>query len=139
MSECIFCKFAKDLDSAVYHDKRFFWRRDAYPVSPGHTLIIPRQHYETFFDLPYELRVDLERQIREVKLELDEEFKPNGYNVGFNCGEAAGQTVMHCHIHVIPRYVGDIEDPRGGVRGCIPSMRIYESGVYKYEPENGHF
>ena len=98
---------------------------DNYPVSEGHTLLIPKRHCETFFDLS-----DVENQyfiatLNVVKGILDGRYNPDGYNIGMNCGEAAGQTVMHCHIHIIPRYKGDCENPRGGVRGVIPSKQQY--------------
>jgi len=89
--------------------------RDGYPVSPGHTLVIPRRHVGSFFAAtPAEREAILDAIVR-VKRTLDELHAPPGYNVGLNDGPAAGQTVAHCHVHVIPRYAGDVEDPRGGV------------------------
>jgi len=82
---------------------------------------------------------DAKKAIEENWEQLQLPALPAGYNVGINCGEAAGQTVMHCHVHLIPRYDGDMEDPRGGVRGCIPERMNYKNGTLKYEPENGHF
>lgn len=99
--------------------------RDKYPVSPGHTLIIPKRHVETYFDLSNEEKEDVMRLIDSLKEEMDMAIHPDGYNIGFNAGIHAGQTVMHCHIHVIPRYRGDMDDPRGGVRGVIPSKQSY--------------
>ena len=101
--------------------------RDAYPVSPGHTLIIPRRHTGSFFDLSAEERTDLLSLLDRVKTVLDAEFSPQGYNIGINDGAAAGQTVPHLHIHLIPRYTGDCTDPRGGVRWIVPEKADYWS------------
>lgn len=101
--------------------------RDGFPVSPGHSLVIPRRHVETWFDAsPWEQQA-IFQLVEEVKRKLDLELQPHGYNVGFNAGKAAGQTVMHLHVHVIPRFHGDMPDPRGGVRGVIPSRQKYGS------------
>lgn len=94
--------------------------RDAYPVSPGHTLIIPRRHLGSFCELSDEERAALLSLLDTAKSMADAEFKPDGYNVGINDGIAAGQTVPHLHIHLIPRFAGDRPDPRGGVRWVIP-------------------
>ena len=99
--------------------------RDAFPVSPGHTLIIPRRHVASFFDVTDAERADLMSLLAVARDSLDREFRPAGYNVGINDGTAAGQTVPHLHIHLIPRYVGDCEDPRGGVRWVLPARAAY--------------
>jgi len=101
--------------------------RDAYPVSPGHTLIIPRRHVGSFFQLSAEEREDLLGLLDAAKTEIDREFKPSAYNIGINDGPSAGQTVLHLHIHLIPRYEGDRLDPRGGVRWIIPEKADYWS------------
>ena len=98
---------------------------DGFPVSPGHTLVVTRRHVETYFDAGAMERAALWRAVDEVKVLLDDKYAPDGYNVGFNAGASAGQTVMHLHIHVIPRYAGDMPDPRGGVRGVIPEKQRY--------------
>jgi diadenosine tetraphosphate (Ap4A) HIT family hydrolase len=99
--------------------------RDTYAVSPGHTLIIPRRHVASFFDLtPEEVNACMEL-ITEERKRLDEEFKPDGYNIGVNVGPAAGQSIFHVHIHLIPRYEGDVENPQGGVRHVIPKKGHY--------------
>ena len=98
---------------------------DGFPVSPGHTLIVPKREIPTWFDASKEEQHAMLELIDMVKQELDSEFRPDGYNVGFNAGEAAGQTVMHLHLHVIPRYRGDVADPRGGIRHIIPSRAAY--------------
>lgn len=99
--------------------------RDLYPVSPGHTLVIPWRHVGSFFELTPEERAGLMDLLEAAKASLDAEFKPDAYNVGLNDGPAAGQTVPHCHLHLIPRYEGDVEDPRGGVRWVVPGKAKY--------------
>ena len=99
--------------------------RDAFPVSPGHTLIIPKRHVASFFDITDAERADLLALLSFVRDDLDREFHPAGYNIGINDGAAAGQTVPHLHIHLIPRYAGDQPDPRGGVRWVIPDKSAY--------------
>jgi diadenosine tetraphosphate (Ap4A) HIT family hydrolase len=99
---------------------------DAYPVTPGHTLIVPRRHASDFFALTEEERRDLFRladSIRERMLREDPAI--TGFNLGMNCGSAAGQTIPHAHLHLIPRRDGDVENPRGGVRGVIPAKQKY--------------
>jgi diadenosine tetraphosphate (Ap4A) HIT family hydrolase len=94
--------------------------RDRDPVSDGHTLVIPRRLVVDFFGTTDDERLALFALIDEVKRALDATHRPDGYNVGFNAGESAGQTVFHLHLHVIPRYHGDVTDPRGGIRHVIP-------------------
>lgn len=101
--------------------------RDGYPISKGHTLIVPLRHTGSFFDLTETERSDLLLLLDKAKLNLENEFKPDGYNIGINDGPAAGQTVPHLHIHLIPRYAGDRADPRGGVRWIIPEKADYWS------------
>jgi len=98
---------------------------DGYPVSKGHCLIIPNRVYPDYFESTPEEIKGLNELIFMTKEFLDKEYKPSGYNIGVNCGEDSGQTVFHLHIHLIPRYKGDVEDPRGGVRGVIPSKQKY--------------
>ena len=104
----------------------FFVVRDRFPVSEGHSLIISRrQDAVTYFDLSPDEKQELLQLIEQVKAALESELSPDGYNIGMNCGAAAGQTVMRFHCHVIPRFNGDMDDPRGGVRLCIPSKGNY--------------
>ena len=98
---------------------------DGFPVSEGHCLIIPKRVYPDYFDSTPEEIKGLNELIFMTKEFLDKEYKPTGYNIGVNSGEDSGQTVFHLHIHLIPRYKGDVEDPRGGVRGVIPSKQKY--------------
>ena len=102
--------------------------RDGFPISPGHTLILPRRHIGSFFELEPKERDDLLRLLDASKVTIAAEFNPDGYNIGINDGAAAGQTVPHLHIHLIPRYTGDRVDPRGGVRWIIPEKADYWSG-----------
>jgi diadenosine tetraphosphate (Ap4A) HIT family hydrolase len=100
--------------------------RDRFPVTPGHTLVIPKRLVATWFDATLEEQHALLALVTEVKGTLDAGSpRPDGYNLGINIGEAAGQTVMHLHVHVIPRYHGDMDDPRGGVRHVIPEHGNY--------------
>jgi len=99
--------------------------RDAFPVSPGHTLIIPKRHVASFFEVTEAERADLMSLLAAARDDLDREFRPAGYNVGINDGAAAGQTVPHLHVHLIPRFAGDREDPRGGVRWVLPDKAAY--------------
>lgn len=98
---------------------------DKFPVSNGHTLIIPKKHCADYFDLTFKEQSACTFMINFVKKILAKEYNPNGFNVGINIGEHAGQTVPHVHIHLIPRYKGDVKEPRGGVRGVIPGKRDY--------------
>ena len=98
---------------------------DGFPVSEGHCLIVPKRVYSNYFDSTLDEMIGLHHLVVETKLHLDQKFKPDGYNIGINCGEHSGQTVPHVHIHLIPRYKGDMENPRGGVRGVIPSKQKY--------------
>ncbi|TXH85766.1 HIT family protein [Thauera aminoaromatica] len=99
--------------------------RDAFPVSPGHTLVIPRRHIGSFFELSDAERTCMFELLAQAKAELDLSFQPDGFNIGINDGAAAGQTVPHLHLHLIPRYLGDVPDPRGGVRWVMPGKAKY--------------
>ena len=102
--------------------------RDGFPISLGHTLIIPKRHVGSFFDLTSSEMDAMTSLLTVAKGKLDEEFGPDSYNIGVNDGPAAGQTVPHVHMHLIPRYKGDVQDPRGGVRWLIPDKADYWSG-----------
>lgn len=99
---------------------------DAHPVTDGHTLVVPRRLISSWWEASDDERLDLLALVSEVKCLLDESHAPDGFNVGFNLGAAAGQTIEHFHIHVIPRRWGDVDDPRGGVRAVVPQMRAWE-------------
>ncbi|ACR79348.1 HIT family protein [Kosmotoga olearia] len=122
--KCPFCN--PDNSEIILKNDLCYARFDKYPVSTGHVLVIPFRHFSNYFEATMEEKIAMVRLIDEVKEFLDRKFKPDGYNIGVNVGKPAGQTVMHVHIHVIPRYKGDIEDPTGGVRGVISARRIYD-------------
>ena len=98
---------------------------DGFPLARGHTLVVPRQHVACLFDLPPDVQQAVWRLVALARERLVAELHPDGFNVGLNDGRAAGQTVMHTHIHTIPRYTGDVPDPRGGVRFVIPEKAKY--------------
>ncbi len=109
--------------------------RDAYPVSPGHTLVIPHRHVGSFFDLSPDEGASLLALLEEARRSIEAEHRPDGYNIGVNDGPAAGQTVPHLHIHLIPRYAGDRADPRGGVRWIFPDKADYWSARAPASPD----
>lgn len=98
---------------------------DGFPVNPGHTLIIPRRHVANYYDLTDQEKTALWSMADYCKSIIDSRFSPDGYNIGINIGAAAGQSVPHVHLHLIPRFTGDTPNPRGGVRGVIPSKQNY--------------
>jgi diadenosine tetraphosphate (Ap4A) HIT family hydrolase len=100
---------------------------DNYPISPGHTLVISVRHVGSYFELSRSERDDLWSLVEQAKTKLDSQFAPDSYNIGMNDGPAAGQTIGHCHIHLIPRYAGDVADPRGGLRWIITDKADYWS------------
>lgn len=126
-SECVFCDIEKNSEEKILlSSDNFIAVWDSYPVSPGHILIITKEHRTDYFDLNEKEYGELNDMIRRAKeFLLTRVYSPDGYNIGMNCGGAAGQTIMHFHCHVIPRYSGDMEEPRGGVRHCIPNKGRY--------------
>lgn len=100
---------------------------DGYPISPGHTLVVPRRHEADFFALSHDEQAAVWRLAAAVRAHLDAARPADGYNVGLNAGAAAGQTVLHAHVHVVPRFAGDVQDPRGGVRWVVPDKARYWS------------
>jgi len=120
---CVFCSIAA-ADIIAEHPLALA-KRDGYPLTKGHTLIIPRRHVASFFDCTAEERQAMLGLLDEAKADLDKQHAPDGYNIGLNNGVAAGQTVMHVHMHLIPRYAGDTSDPRGGVRWIFPDKAAY--------------
>ena len=126
-STCLFCKIPRQETNVaiIAKFKHCYAIKDAYPVSNGHTVIIPYEHTENWFTASDEVRLDIMEALLKIKANLDAEYNPDGYNIGVNCGKIAGQSIMHLHVHLIPRYKGDMDDPKGGVRGVIPSKQKY--------------
>lgn len=120
---CIFCK--RDDKTIMFEDNNVYCIYDNYPVNPGHSLIITKRHVSNYFELTLDEKASIDQAITYLKSRLDETYHPDGYNIGINNGAAAGQTIMHLHVHLIPRYQGDVENPRGGVRGVIPQKQSY--------------
>ena len=98
---------------------------DSFPISPGHTLVIPKRHVPDYFELTAEEQNELWQLVNRCKLILQDRFHPDGFNIGVNVGEMAGQSIFHVHIHLIPRYKGDMKNPKGGVRHIIPGKGYY--------------
>ena len=120
------CPFCQPGNSDIALQNQFCYARyDRYPVGKGHLLIIPFRHVANFFELTDAERTAAFELVWQARTKLVSELHPDGFNVGVNVGAIAGQTVMHVHIHLIPRYQGDMERPEGGVRGVIPEKRIY--------------
>jgi diadenosine tetraphosphate (Ap4A) HIT family hydrolase len=121
---CRFC-LSKPGRRIMVKGKFGFAAWDAHPASPGHFLVILYRHVADYFDINDEEREELWRLVGEGKAMADEKHNPDGYNIGINIGKWAGQSIPHLHIHVIPRYQGDVENPKGGVRGVIPQNKLY--------------
>ncbi len=98
---------------------------DKFPVSNGHSLIVPKRLVSNYFDLTLKEQTACWIVVNKVKTILQQKYNPDGFNIGININKDAGQTISHCHIHIIPRYNGDVENPKGGIRGVIPSKKIY--------------
>jgi diadenosine tetraphosphate (Ap4A) HIT family hydrolase len=120
---CPFCSLPPD--RILFERETALTIRDGFPVSSGHTLIILRRHVASFFEVTDAERADLMALLAAARDDLEREVRPAGYNIGINDGAAAGQTVPHLHIHLIPRYEGDRDDPRGGVRWVLPDKAAY--------------
>jgi len=121
--DCPFCTLPQD--RIIDSNEMGFVIRDGFPITPGHTLIIPKRHVGSFFEISLEERDALLILLDQAKKVIDAELNPDSFNIGINDGPAAGQTVPHLHIHLIPRFKGDQEDPRGGVRWIIPGKAKY--------------
>jgi diadenosine tetraphosphate (Ap4A) HIT family hydrolase len=124
--DCLFCQLKTNRIRVESEFALAFL--DGFPVTQGHTLVIPKQHVASLFELPAEAQAAVWALVAQVRNLLREELHPDGFNIGVNDGTAAGQTLMHAHIHVIPRRHGDVADPRGGVRWVIPDTAAYWSG-----------
>ena len=121
--DCPFCNI--EPDRILWENEHSYVMYDGFPVSKGHALVIPKRHTNSFFETTTDERNALLAGLDYAKQRIDDDFKPDAYNIGINDGQAAGQTVAHLHIHVIPRYPGDVEDPRGGIRWIFPDKAKY--------------
>ena len=121
---CIFCDLKKQ--EIIYENDYAFVSYDSYPVSKFHSLIIPKRHIKNFFDLNDKELYACNELIKKIKAKIENDDNlVEGFNLGTNAGSVAGQTIMHCHIHLIPRRKGDVKNPQGGVRGVIPLKQHY--------------
>ena len=129
LDSCPFCDVASQTPRSriLTQNQHGFVIRDGFPVTEGHTLIIPKRHVGSFFDITDEERQSLLYLLDQAKRDIQTEFNPDDYNIGINDGPSAGQTVPHLHIHLIPRYVEERVDPRGGVRWVVPDKAHYWS------------
>tara|TARA_B100001741_G_scaffold268148_1_gene234684 strand:+ start:312 stop:713 length:402 start_codon:yes stop_codon:yes gene_type:complete len=121
---CLFCTIKNN--DIIEENKFAFATLDSYPVSSQHCLIIPKRHVKDYFDLSEEEVLGCDQLIKKIKIKVENNDKTiKGFNIGINSGKEAGQSIMHCHIHLIPRREGDVQNPQGGVRGVIPSKQHY--------------
>ena len=122
---CLFCNVS--LSEYIFENNLAFSTFDSYPVSKLHTLIIPKRHVENYFDMSEEEVLSCNHLIKKMKHKIQElDSTVDGFNIGTNSGKLAGQSIMHCHIHLIPRRKNDVDNPQGGVRGVIPSKQHYQ-------------
>ena len=121
--KCIFCNLRDE--RIIYECNHTIAFIDTYPASPGHTLVVPKRHIPTYFDASENEILAIGKAVQICKEFLDNEFNPDAYNIGINNGEAAGQSIKHLHVHIIPRYKGDVEDPKGGVRWILKNKANY--------------
>ena len=123
-SECLFCNIPQE--RIVLENGLAYAVRDGFPVTKMHSIIIPKRHIKDYFDLNKDELLACDHLIRSLKEEINNsDSSVNGFNIGMNAGESAGQTIFHCHIHLIPRRTGDVDNPRGGVRHTIPGKGYY--------------
>jgi diadenosine tetraphosphate (Ap4A) HIT family hydrolase len=124
--DCLFCQFEDPTKNTIIEESELAYSRwDNFPASDGHAEVVPKRHIESYFDLTEEEVLSIHGLAIATKHVIDERYNPDGYNIGVNDGEAAGRTVHHVHLHLIPRYVGDVPEPRGGIRHIIPGKGSY--------------
>lgn len=123
--DCIFCE-KLNKNEYILENELAVAIFDAFPVNKGHMLIIPKRHFASFFEATSQEVLSCMELVNKAKQYLDNEYNPDGYNIGINVGEAAGQTIFHLHIHIIPRYMGDVENPRGGIRKLKTPLVEYD-------------
>jgi len=124
MTDCLFCNPTSSEN--ILQNEYCYARWSTFEVNEGHLLIVPFRHFGDYFEATDEEKKATWDLVDQGKVLIESKYKPDGYNIGINIGQAAGQTIMHLHIHIIPRYKGDMEDPCGGVRGVIPHKQKYE-------------
>jgi len=123
---CLFCDRENSKEHTIIHENELFYARwDNFPISKGHAEIIPKKHIESLFELTNAEILQLFDLLNKVKDDIQEKYNPDAFNVGINEGEEAWRTIHHLHVHIIPRYKGDVENPRGGVRNIIPKKGDY--------------
>lgn len=123
---CLFCdKDNQEKHRIILENELFYARWDNFPISPGHAEIVPKRHIISFFELDKKELLQFYELVNKVKKIIDEEYHPDGYNTGNNEGEAGGRTIHHLHFHIIPRYFGDVLNPKGGIRNIIPGKGDY--------------
>lgn len=123
MTDCPFCQPNSEI--IFYEDELVLGLWDQFPISPGHALLIPKRHVETWFEASPEEQQALTQALAHAKAIIEMQHQPDGYNIGINSGKAAGQTISHLHVHLIPRYEGDVPEPRGGIRHVISTKANY--------------
>ncbi|WP_063624580.1 HIT family protein [Amycolatopsis orientalis] len=120
-TDCIFCRFHDpEINTIMIDGTTAYVRVDNFPAARGHVEIIPKRHVESYFDLTRDEHTEIHDLAKQIRQQLDEQYRPDGYTIGVNEGRAAGRTIDHLHLHVIPRYKGDVPDPRGGIRHVLP-------------------
>ena len=124
MSDCFFCKCLDEKNYELENEYAIA-RYDDFPVNKGHLEVITKRHIKDWWETTQEEKIAIFELLDKAKEIIESKYNPDGYNIGMNLGESAGQTVMHLHVHLIPRYVGDVANPRGGVRGVIPERKNY--------------
>lgn len=124
MKNCFFCTSINNKDYTLENDLAIA-RFDDFPVNPGHLEIIPKRHIKDWWETTQEEKLAIFKLLEDAKKLIDEKYHPDAYNIGMNLGEDAGQSIMHLHVHLIPRYKNDVENPRGGLRGIIPNKQNY--------------
>ena len=122
--DCPFCTLGEHVE-VLFKTDTAMAILDSYAISPGHTLVIPKRHVPDYFELTAEEQNELWQLVNRCKIILQDRFHPDGFNIGINVGEMAGQSIFHVHIHLIPRYKGDMKNPKGGVRHILPGKGYY--------------
>ncbi len=127
MTTCVFCAYSSDLSkpNIIAQNDHAIVVPDTFPLNAGHCLVIPKRHVESFFEASASEKLAMLELIDRARRYIDNQYQPDAYNIGINDGPAAGQTIPHLHIHVIPRYIGDSNDPRGGIRWVLPDKAAY--------------